>query len=155
MIKWQNGAEEKHQNDPSDHHGVPGRSLGNGTSLPTLRKGFACHCQSSVLPPGPLPLHYPSLHLTCQSPNIGMYDSSRPSLTVHNNASWLYTAHCILIILKKEVYWQEVCCVPLASSDFIRKLCCHKPMASDVKVNHHLHSNTTTVTFTAFHQTRL
>lgn len=64
---------ERGTNDPSDHHGIPGRSLGNESSLPTLRKGFGCSSQSSVLPPGPLPLHYPLLYFMCQSPNIGIY----------------------------------------------------------------------------------
>lgn len=40
----------------------------------TLRERFRCYSQSSVLFPGPLPLHYPLLYFMCQSPNIRMYN---------------------------------------------------------------------------------
>ena len=59
-----------------------------------------------------------------------------------------------LIISKKETYWPEVCCCVSCKIWFHQKALLSQPIISDVKVNSHLHDNTT-IAFNVFHQTRL
>lgn len=156
MIKlWQKGPEDRHKNYLSDHCSF----------LEGAWEMTADHSWEKLLWAVPHPLCHqpqptdPSLSfvvLYVSVPKCLNVQLIVSCLIVHNMPHWLYIEHSILNYFEEEnLLARSIAVCLLQDLIFIRELCCHEPIVSDVKVNNHLHNNTTTITFNAFHQTRL